>query len=96
MVTFNEHIKPMFSPYAGAMRQVQVSSADGVEQAEIDDYDFVKRFHGRILARIKGMNSFGQKVPVMPPPDSGYLSPEQIQLFEQWIADGMLEGGTVA
>lgn len=94
MVTFKEHILPLFRPYANAMRNIQVASEDGVEPAMLDDYDFVKRFHNRILARLKGVNEFGQSVPVMPP--SGKLPEAKIKLFEDWIAGGMLEGGAGA
>jgi len=90
MVTFINDILPIFSPYIRCMSNVQFASADGVEPGSLGDYDFVKRFHGRILARLKGVNEFGQSVPVMPP--GRPLPPEKIALFEQWITEGMQEG----
>jgi hypothetical protein len=88
MVTFNDHIKPLFHPFVNCMSQVQVASNEGVEEARLDNYAFVRKFHSRILVRLKGVNEFGQPVPLMPP---GGLPEEDIILFEQWIADGMPE-----
>jgi len=92
MVTFYQDIEPMFSRYVGCMSKVQVASEDGVEPAQLGDYDFVKRFHNRILVRLKGVNEFGQVVPRMPPPPAPAFADDKIALFEKWIAEGMAEG----
>jgi hypothetical protein len=93
MVTFNGDIKPLFAPFVRCMSRIQFSSPDGTEAGALDDYDFVKRFHSRILTRLKGVNEDGQSVPRMPPGDG--LPQADIALFEQWIADGMEEGEAV-
>ena len=90
MVTFYQDIEPIFRPFVGCMSRIQFASPDGVEPAQLGDYDFVKRFHNRILTRLKGVNEFGQSIPVMPP--DGPLPDADIARFEQWIAEGMVEG----
>lgn len=71
-VSFQNDIMPLFNQFKGQM----------MWRFDLTNYEQMKANASIILNRINGNNGF------MPPPPFDPLTPEQIQLFEQWINDG--------
>ncbi|HWN10833.1 MAG TPA: hypothetical protein VNO50_16455 [Pyrinomonadaceae bacterium] len=70
-VSFSNDIQPLFSQFKGQM----------MWRFDLTNYDHVKANAALILSRI---NDPGYQ---MPPPPMDPLTPDQIQLFQQWIND---------
>jgi hypothetical protein len=71
-VTFSNDIMPLFNQFRGQM----------MWRLDLTNYDHVSANAETILNRINGLNG------PMPPPPFDPLTPEQVTLFQQWIADG--------
>ena len=109
MITFDEHIAPNFARYVGAMKKVRTSTPQGTVPFDMSNYDFVKSQAKKMLVRLRGVNSEGQAVPIMPPnstnPNVSLRDQENaelhnyrlksIELLERWIADGMPKNAPV-
>jgi len=89
-VDFENDIEPLFRAWdIEEMKKISISSERGTEPLQLDDYECVKKYHSRILTRLRGRNDDGQPVKFMP---LGRQWPDaKISLFEQWIADGLLK-----
>ena len=86
-LSFNDDIKPIFSNYVACMKNVVVADEEGTENLDLSNYETVKRFHHIIHVAIHGHES-GSTAPHRMPP-GGPLPDESIQLFDQWIDEGM-------
>lgn len=75
-VTFSNDIMPLFNQFRGQM----------MWRFDLTNYDQVKANAQTINNRINHADIYGP----MPPPPFDPLTPEQGQLFQQWIDDGCL------
>jgi hypothetical protein len=91
---FNEDIRPMFAPFARCMANINIATDEGVFTVDLGDYERVKLLHAFILIAIRGHDPATPSGHPMPP--GGPLPPEKIQLFAQWIDEGMAETRPVA
>ena len=96
IVTFNTDIKPMFEQYPGyisCMRQQTVATSAGAYECDLTDYEIVKALHEKILWVIDDAWTDKKKTSyqAMPAGNHQQLPEEEIKLFKQWIADGLLE-----
>jgi hypothetical protein len=73
-VTFSNDIMPLFNQFKGQM----------MWRFDLTNYEHVKANATIIKNRIDSADG------PMPPPPFDPLTPDQIQLFEQWITDGCL------
>ena len=71
-VSFHDDIRPIFGKWKGQM----------IWRFDLTDYDVVKANAQLILGRISSKDS------PMPPPPYSPLTADQIQQFEDWIAQG--------
>jgi hypothetical protein len=71
-VTFSNDIMPLFNQFRGQM----------MWRFDLTNYEHVSANAETILNRINGANG------PMPPPPFDPLTPDQVKLFQQWIADG--------
>lgn len=75
-VTFSDDIMPLFNQFKGQM----------MWRFDLTNYDQVKANATTINNRINHADVYGP----MPPPPFDPLTPEQAQMFQQWIDDGCL------
>ena len=73
-VTFSDDIMPLFNQFRGQM----------MWRFDLTNYDQVKANAQIINNRINNAANYGP----MPPPPFDPLTPEQAQMFQQWIDDG--------
>ena len=71
-VSFSSDIAPLFNQFTGQM----------MWRFDLTNYDQVRANAQVIYGRINGDNG------PMPPPPFDPLTTEQIQLFQQWMAEG--------
>jgi hypothetical protein len=71
-VSFSNDIMPLFKQFQGPM----------MWRFDLTNYEQVKANAQIIYNRISGVGGF------MPPPPFDPLTLEQIQMFQQWMADG--------
>jgi hypothetical protein len=93
-IGFNEDIRPLFAPFAPCMANVDIPTDQGVFTVELGDYERVKLLHEYILTAIRGWDPATPSGHPMPP--GGPLPPQSINMFAQWIDDGMPETRPVA
>ena len=93
-IGFNEDIKPIFAPYVRCMKNIDISTDQGIFTVELDNYERVKLLHEQILIAIRGHDPATPSGHPMPP--GGPLPAASIQKFAQWIDDGMPETRPVA
>jgi hypothetical protein len=93
-IGFNEDILPIFAPFARCMANIDIATDQGVFTVDLQDYERVKLLHEFILTAIRGHDPATRSSHPMPP--RGPLPPEEIQLFAQWIDDGMPETRLIA
>jgi len=75
-VSFSNDIMPIFNQFRGQM----------MWRFDLTNYEHVKANAKTINNRLAHADIYGP----MPPPPFDPLTPEQIQLFGQWIKDGCL------
>ena len=75
-VSFSNDIEPLFNQFRGQM----------MWRFDLTNYEHVKANAHTINKRLAHADIYGP----MPPPPFDPLTPEQVQLFEQWIKDGCL------
>lgn len=73
-VSFSNDIMPIFNQFRGQM----------MWRFDLTSYDHVKANALLIYSRISNPGF------QMPPPPFDPLTPDQIQLFQQWISDGFM------
>lgn len=73
-VSFSNDIQPLFNQFRGQM----------MWRFDLTDYEHVKANAETINNRLAHADTYGP----MPPPPFDPLTPEQVQLFGQWISDG--------
>ena len=88
-VYFDPNIKNMLQVGVRCMAGINATTEDGARAVKLDDYETVRELAPRILARLRGRNQEGQVVSIMPP--GGSLPDKQVQMFADWIKDGMPE-----
>ncbi|MGB9366418.1 MAG: hypothetical protein WCE79_10430 [Xanthobacteraceae bacterium] len=93
-IGFNEDIKPLFEPFVGCMKNIDIGTDEGVFTVDLGDYDTVKRLHEFILTAIRGHDPATETLNPMPP--GGPLDKAEIDMFAQWISDGMPETRLIA
>jgi len=93
-IGFNEDIGPIFAPFAPCMINVNISTDQGVFPVDLQDYERVKLLHAEILTAIRGWDPATPSGNRMPP--GGPLPSASINMFAQWIDDGMPETRPVA
>ena len=93
-IGFNEDIQPLFEPFARCMKNITIGTEEGVFVVNLGDFETVKRLHEFILIAIRVHDPATATSNPMPP--DGPLEPEQIEMFAQWIKDGMPETRLIA
>lgn len=95
-VTFKGEVSRVLQPYVAPMKNVQTSTEQGVVPFDMSNYEFVKTHVDMMLTRLRGRNTVGQYVPIMPPGIHGDelqgFRDKAIDILEKWIVDGKLEG----
>jgi hypothetical protein len=83
-ITFEEHIKPLFTDYLVGMSGI----------LDLSDYDTVKDNNEAITERIHGheRNAQGEPKHRHPMPPDHALSQRKLDLWKKWIDGGMIQG----
>jgi hypothetical protein len=101
---FWPEIKTILEPGLRCMKNVTVSTTEGVFEVDLDDLTTVRRLHAVIAAAINAWerDDTGQfKDPPVrtkdhPMPPGGPLPAENVDKFLTWVQDGMPEGPAIA
>ncbi len=90
-VTFDD-VKPIFARYVGCMKARVVSNDEGAFPCDLSDYETVKVLHKEILYAIDDAWEAGVPVRYQSmPPGNTQLPSTDIQIFKDWIEQGMQE-----
>ena len=100
---FWPEIKTILTPGLTCMKNVQVSTNEGVFLVKLDDLATVRRLHAVIAAALNAWErdntgqwtSPPQPTKDHPMPPGGPLAVEDVDKFLAWVADGMPEGPTM-
>lgn len=89
IATFEEHIKPMFADYQAVMLKHGI---------DLLDYSTVKSRHERMTVLMHGheRNENGEYISARRMPTTHPFPQRKLDLWDKWIADGMVEGEPVA
>jgi hypothetical protein len=100
---FWPEIKTILTPGVGCMKNVAVSTDEGVFEVKLDDLATVRRLHAVIAAALNAWERDGAgqwkdprkktKDHAMPP--RAPLPVADVDKFLTWVADGMPEGPTM-
>jgi hypothetical protein len=102
---FWPEIKTILAPGLGCMKNITVSTDEGVFEVDLGDLETVRRLHAVIAAAINAWERDGtgqwkgnppQRTKDHPMPPRGPLPVENVDKFLAWVADGMPEGPLVA
>jgi len=88
-IGFNEDIRPIFEPFVDCMKNIDIGTEEGVFTVDLGDFVTVKRLHDFILTAIRGHDPVTATLNPMPPGEP--LDKADIDMFAQWIDDGMPE-----
>lgn len=88
-IGFNEDIRTIFEPFVDCMKNIDIGTEEGVFTVDLGDFVTVKRLHDFILTAIRGHDPATAVLHPMPP--DGPLDKADIDMFAQWIDDGMPE-----
>jgi hypothetical protein len=88
-IGFNEDIRRIFQGSARCMANINIATDQGVFTVDLTSYQRVKLLHQYILIAIRGHDPATPSANPMPP--GGPLPPASIEMFAQWIKDGMPE-----
>jgi hypothetical protein len=94
-VGFEEDIKPIFAPYAACMAGVTIATSQGAFPVLLDDYERVKLLHAEIRTAIRGYDPATPTAHPMPPGGTP-LPTAQLDLYDQWIDEGMQRSRAIA
>ena len=97
---FWPEIKTILAPGRDCMRNVAISTAEGVFEVKLDDLPTVRRLHAVIAAALNAWERDDtgqwldppQRTKDHPMPPGGPLPVENVDKFLAWVADGMPEG----
>lgn len=94
-VYFDPDIKAIFAPFVQPMLQVSIATEQGVFSLDLSNYESVCRLSQRIKIAIEGYKPESKSAHPMPPRksngDDNPLPDAQIDMYNQWLKDGMPE-----